>query len=684
MPGGPRIYPYQQPEEALATKSLLLEITLLPAAFILARAGILGELFPFGPAFLVLVARRFPRQLVFVATSLSLGSLSCLDGLEAYSRVALYTIFASLFIFYPALRTKRDIFLAVLLLSGEIVVRGSLLTFTGPELYSWVGVVFEGLLAGGLAMVFQESLGLFLLFFGFLLGLGSWEVAGLSLQGIAGRAAVLAAALAGGAGAGAAAGAAIGFLSSLASFSVPTLAGLLAFSGLAAGAFCSLGKAGAIGGFFLAHLLLASYFLGQAGVVTAFKESLLAAFLVVLIPEGILEKLEKLVAFAGGQEEKQAVLADRLKVQARVWQKLAEELRPLKEQSDDYWTQTWEEIGRPVCRGCPADKLCWQVEKKEMMELLQDLQNKLEKRGNLTLSDLPDRLVDRCSRGGELLAALIGHRGAGAGQQHRYNGPATLLATQYRALASMLAELAAGEEQEESLEERVFLSIESGFASLPRYQEDVCGDTFASFSLPGGRYFVILSDGMGTGDRAAAASRKAVKLLQAMLKAGFPRELALHILNTVLFYSSPVESFVTLDLACLDLKAGRVEFSKMGACPSFLRRGSEVWPLRSQSLPAGIWEEASPVGVTAELLPGDVLVMLTDGVLESHREVGEREKWIMDSLRRALIDNAQLMAERLLKQARALVGERPRDDMAVAVVIFHEAKIEKKEEKKYF
>ena len=54
--------------------------------------------------------------------------------------------------------------------------------------------------------------------------------------------------------------------------------------------------------------------------------------------------------------------------------------------------------------------------------------------------------------------------------------------------------------------------------------QNVCGDSFSLMPLPGGKYLAALSDGMGSGGRAAVDGAMASSLTARLMQAGFPRE----------------------------------------------------------------------------------------------------------------------------------------------------------------
>src|SRR5690606_31139096 len=96
------------------------------------------------------------------------------------------------------------------------------------------------------------------------------------------------------------------------------------------------------------------------------------------------------------------------------------------------------------------------------------------------------------------------------------------------------------------------------------------------------------SDGMGAGARAAMESSAALALLEKMLDLGFSIDKTIRLVNTVLVLRSPDEMFATLDLALINLYDGQAQLMKIGAAATFIKRGSRVAVIRSQSLPLGI------------------------------------------------------------------------------------------------
>ena len=73
-----------------------------------------------------------------------------------------------------------------------------------------------------------------------------------------------------------------------------------------------------------------------------------------------------------------------------------------------------------------------------------------------------------------------------------------------------------------------------GVAKMGKNGQKISGDSFLMKTLPGGKEAAILSDGMGSGERALQESGMLVEMLEELLGAGFPVETALSMINTAL------------------------------------------------------------------------------------------------------------------------------------------------------
>lgn len=157
----------------------------------------------------------------------------------------------------------------------------------------------------------------------------------------------------------------------------------------------------------------------------------------------------------------------------------------------------------------------------------------------------------------------------------------------------------------------------AAYVSRPKAKSANCGDTVGQKSLTGGRELYVLSDGMGSGSAASEKSNEAVSLMLKLYEAGFERDSALECVNRLLISQSENDMYVTLDALYVDLNTGDAEFIKFGAPPTFVLRNGYVHTVYAEALPAGILDEATPAVNTAALKQNDVVVLISDGVLDA-------------------------------------------------------------------
>ncbi|SHG43855.1 stage II sporulation protein E [Thermosyntropha lipolytica DSM 11003] len=205
--------------------------------------------------------------------------------------------------------------------------------------------------------------------------------------------------------------------------------------------------------------------------------------------------------------------------------------------------------------------------------------------------------------------------------------------------------------------------INTGTAQIGK--EEVCGDTFILAKLDEGREVIILSDGMGVGERAYAESQAAVSLLKSLMANGFSQEASLKIVNSVLLTRSRHDSFATLDIAVVDLYNAQADFIKTGSAPTFIKRGPRVEVIEADTLPVGIIEDIEVGKSQIALHPYDMIVMVSDGILEASGSMLEGERWLKEFLSRITDKDPQKIAEAVLNQALTICEGKPRDDMTV-------------------
>jgi len=194
------------------------------------------------------------------------------------------------------------------------------------------------------------------------------------------------------------------------------------------------------------------------------------------------------------------------------------------------------------------------------------------------------------------------------------------------------------------------------------------GDSYSFMELSEGSSLLVLSDGMGSGERARRESTATVDLLEDFIESGFEKDLAVRMINSVLVLKSSEESFSTLDICSVDLYSGEAEFIKIGAAATFILRDGKVKIIRSSSLPIGMLNDVDLEVTQGQLQHDDIIVMVTDGVTEAVSQgattITSGEDWLIYTLKQCRFHNPQDVAEYVLSEAEGLIG-LPKDDMTV-------------------
>ena len=211
------------------------------------------------------------------------------------------------------------------------------------------------------------------------------------------------------------------------------------------------------------------------------------------------------------------------------------------------------------------------------------------------------------------------------------------------------------------------LNIQRGVAKTTKADSPVSGDSNLQTKLDDGKYLLALSDGMGSGPEARKSSKIAIKMLERLLEAGFDKDISIKLINSTLIANLEDDMYATLDIAILDLFKGNLEFIKNGACPTFVKRNKEIQILKSLSLPTGIVENADLTVYDYDLQPGDILVMCTDGIIESNTEYVNKELWVKYLLEDIQTNDAQQIADLILSEAIDNNYGKQKDDMTVIV-----------------
>ena len=600
------------------------------------------------------------------------------------------------------------------------------------------------------SLTLEEKISWFVLLLALLLGLGSWQVAGLDIQSVCSRVVVMAAASLAGCGGGAVVGVAVGLVPALAGSITTAAIGFYGLAGVLSGLFRTVGRWGVWIGFLAGNLLLMLWFANSPELFLTIMETVLAGLIFAALPlkeeEGVLVQQPSCKVMQqeeGGRDKIQRI--------SRIFIGLSEELQGEEivdrdEQVLNALEGMYRRVYMQVCSSCPRREQCWERDSQWLYQEFSQACDVLEQQGIGQGCAFTRIFESSCPRTAQLEVALLNQIDLIKQREH-YREQVTLaketVAKQLAGIGQVVEDLAKESDYGRMAEKKIMtlankdhLQIEKvrvyeneaqdweialqlkyfaedeavaellqnrlskwmkraykpaelickdrelglwqarllpeagpevtvGAALQTKAGSSVSGDSWQMMNLAPGKTAVVLSDGMGSGEEAKRQSRTTVKLLEQLLLGGANHQLALEIVNAVLLLRSDEESFATVDLTLIDTLGQQMEFIKISAAPSFVKRRGQVRAFRSTTLPVGILNEVDADQQSYPLEKGDLLVMMSDGAFEAYADGLEVWPKIIAELP---TEDPQLAADYLLALAAGCYGRDPSDDLTVIVV----------------
>ena len=192
----------------------------------------------------------------------------------------------------------------------------------------------------------------------------------------------------------------------------------------------------------------------------------------------------------------------------------------------------------------------------------------------------------------------------------------------------------------------------------------VSGDSILNTKLKDGKYLIAISDGMGSGPEARKSSQIVTSMLKRLLNSGFERNTSISLINSSLLNVSD-EVFATLDIAIIDLYKGTIEFIKNGACPTYIKNSKRTQVIKSRTLPTGVVKEVSADVFDKDIEENDLIVMVSDGILDSNIEYKNKELWVKYLIEDINILNPQKVADIILNESIDNNFGKVKDEMSV-------------------
>ncbi|MEO0596645.1 MAG: SpoIIE family protein phosphatase [Chloroflexota bacterium] len=199
----------------------------------------------------------------------------------------------------------------------------------------------------------------------------------------------------------------------------------------------------------------------------------------------------------------------------------------------------------------------------------------------------------------------------------------------------------------------------------------VGGDFYDFIQLEDGRMCIIAADVTDKGIPAALVMASARSILRAATEHLQSPGAILNRVNNTLCPDIPDKMFITCLCIILDPKTGFMHIANAGHNLPYLRRNGEVLELKATGMPLGLLPNMPYDEVDFQILPGDTMLLFSDGIDEAHNP--QREMFGFDRLRALVRDHKDgtTLIERLLDELRAFTGPHWEQEDDVTFVLIN-------------
>jgi PAS domain S-box-containing protein len=203
--------------------------------------------------------------------------------------------------------------------------------------------------------------------------------------------------------------------------------------------------------------------------------------------------------------------------------------------------------------------------------------------------------------------------------------------------------------------------------------DSMCGDYFDYITMPEGRLGIVVGDVTGHGLAPALVMVETRAWLHSLMRRDSDLDAILHRVNDTLMEDLERNHFVTMLLASLDIGGRSLMYANAGHPAGYVlgSSGEVKVAMESTRVPLGVVSDLRGLPQeTISLEPGDTLLFLTDGILESQEPGGAffgAEKTLA-LVRSHIHEPAQRILESLYQGVRDFTGDGLQLDDVTAVI----------------
>lgn len=211
-----------------------------------------------------------------------------------------------------------------------------------------------------------------------------------------------------------------------------------------------------------------------------------------------------------------------------------------------------------------------------------------------------------------------------------------------------------------------------GLAAAWQAARQVGGDFYDFIALRDGRYGLVIADVADKGVPAALFMALTRTLMRAVAFTGRAPADALSRVNELILADSHSDLFVTMFYTVWNPATGELVYANAGHNPPILvRADGSLSELQTHGIALGVIDHIAPEGSVVQLLPGDVLLLYTDGITDALRQ--DDQEFGLQRLKAVVMASHELPADQMVSgimdAVRNFAGnEPPFDDQTIVVV----------------
>lgn len=493
---------------------------------------------------------------------------------------------------------------------------------------------------------------------------------------------------------GATSGITIGMVLGIITANSPVLVASYAISGMIAGILNKLGKPGVIVGFCVGNAVLTYVANGNTVPVITIREILVAALGLLIIPKDIKLDIEEIVPqmkcfpVTAGVLEGQTVqklngVSETIAQMATSFDESAKdvlETGDLEEENKELFmddlVNNFEDLENNIFYDdLIENENIWEDIYKDLLlnnEMSEEnLVNIFSKNNGCQIAVDTDEAKQNITEIVKVINATYRIHKLNILWKVREANNKKVLATQLGGVSKVISSIAedidekGAESKEEKKEEKYKLS--NIVLTNTKNKSEISGDNNIITKLEDGKIMLAISDGMGSGAQANKSSNTVISMLKKMLTNGFDKEVSIGLINSAINLNSNEETYATIDLSIVDLTNGNIEFVKNGACPTFIKSKNKVEVVKAVSFPAGVLDKIDLVVYDKDLKQDDIIIMCSDGILESNTEYENKELWLKNLLENIESQEVEKIANIIMQEAIDNGLGIAKDDMTVIV-----------------